>query len=97
MESFKIQLESLINRNCLENASNTQQTIKGDTKMNYNTPVQFEHGATLASSRETLRERLYKSRDSVKENLANIEKAIAFLDQNKGFEEFHDLVGRVGF
>lgn len=45
---------------------------------------------------ETLRERLERKRNQAADNLKNIEMAIAFLDKNKGFEEFHDLVGRVG-
>lgn len=45
---------------------------------------------------ETLRERLERQRKQAFEHLQNIEKAIEFLDKNKGFEEFHDLVGKVG-
>lgn len=48
-------------------------------------------------SRESLRERLMRQKSQTSEHLANIEKAIKFLDENKGFEEFHDLVGRVGY
>ena len=46
---------------------------------------------------ETLRERLENRKKSAEQKLADITKALEFLDKNPGFETFHDLVGKVGF
>lgn len=52
-------------------------------------------GAVL--SMETLRKRLERNREQTADRLAAIDKTIAFLDANPGFEEFHNLIGKVGY
>lgn len=51
----------------------------------------------LCGVRETLRQRLEARKKAAEEHLADLNKALKFLDENPNFEAFHDLVGKTGF
>lgn len=55
--------------------------------------------ATLADlpRRMTLRETLVERKKQFEERLAEVESALAFIDKNPEFENFHNLIGKVGY
>ncbi len=54
-------------------------------------------GQVCMPTRETIRERLVKQRLMAVEHLANLESALKFMDENPNFENFHNLVSKIGF
>lgn len=53
--------------------------------------------ALCAPQRQTIRERLEEQKRFLSEQLSNIESAIKFMDDNPNFENFHNLVSKIGF
>lgn len=49
------------------------------------------------SARLTLRQRLVEHKAAVETSLANVNQALDFIDKNPGFEEFHNIIGKVGY
>lgn len=47
--------------------------------------------------RQTLRERLLERKATIETALANVNMALGFIDKNPGFEEFHNVIGKVGY
>ena len=47
--------------------------------------------------RQTLRERLVEQKIVLEAQLKNLNEAIAFLDNNPSFENFHNVIGKAGF
>lgn len=56
-----------------------------------------EETQACVSIRQTLRERLEENKKHVTENLANINKALEFIDKNPDFENFHNIIGKAGY
>ena len=66
--------------------------------MNYDRGmVEATNHGMLVQSRQTLRQRLEERRKGAAEHLADVEKALKFLDDNPNFEAFHDLLCKTGF
>lgn len=47
--------------------------------------------------RMTLRETLLERKKQFEERLAEVDSALVFIDKNPEFENFHNLIGKVGF
>jgi hypothetical protein len=56
-----------------------------------------EPGQLCVLTRQTLRQRLEERHKAATEHLADVTKALKFLDDNPNFEAFHDLLGKAGF
>lgn len=63
----------------------------------YNAKLAQMSAEVCGPTRETLRVRLVRRRKDAAEHLADVERAIKFLDDNPNFESFHDLLGKTGF
>lgn len=48
-------------------------------------------------TREPLRRQLERRLKDAEERVTDLKTALKFLDDNSGFEAFHDLIGKVGF
>lgn len=56
-----------------------------------------EQGQVCMPIRQTIRERLQEQQRQVADQLANIESALKFMDDNPNFENFHNLISKIGF
>lgn len=67
--------------------------------MNYldNQPNSLGQIACAPMVKQTLRERLLEQKKNAEAYLSNINSALEFIDKNPGFEDFHDIVGKVGY
>ena len=52
---------------------------------------------TLNPRRQTIRERLEEQKRVVQEHLTNLDMALKFMDDNPNFENFHNILGKIGF
>lgn len=60
----------------------------------------YQYGTTQAANIlavEPLRARLERRKREAEKQLDDLNKALKFLDENKDFEVFHDLLGKTGF
>ena len=47
--------------------------------------------------RQTIREKLEEQRRTLQEHLTHLDQAIKFMDENPNFENFHNILGKIGF
>lgn len=62
----------------------------------YQTGLQVDREGSLAVLKP-LRQRLEEQLSNAKDRVTAIESALKFMNDNPSFEEFHNIIGKVGY